>query len=411
MGQSSAGFSLEAHYYDGGLKEENFPNPRPVSGLPASEHVIYADTPNLGKDDLTFELCLIPSDQNENWVWLGCYAASSDRQFGDRSNYVGVGIWMRDFVAIDCRSILRSLAQATADLNKEGMTTSLHNKFLEFESVIRDEYLLVRDELPSGLVGMTRSSSGESGYREFEILGPLEAAIADVEAAVLNLQLAPAPFVPNTKVRFKIVSALPQSNSPSLLPALPELFRPLVFSLPKVVEETAKTLIQVKEQYSELKSVNESMRAQLDSFRNAADRVNIECDALKLKITEQGEELDRLRALPLTIINTQLSEISRRLEILNVAPPPSEAPIRPTKIPRPIEPIGEPSTDIKLALKLLQYFLIIVLVIGIVGAIAYGILFLNLPPFDHFLNYLLSHRNAFDAHQTPACGSRMQAVL
>ncbi|MBM4205125.1 MAG: hypothetical protein FJ194_13400 [Gammaproteobacteria bacterium] len=166
----------------------------------------------------------------------------------------------------------------------------------------------------------------------------------------------------------------------SLLPALSDLLRPLVLGLPKVVEETAKTLIKVKEQYSELKSANESTTTQLESFRNAADRMTAECDALKLKISQQGEELARLRALPFTIINTQLSEISRRFEILNVAPRPSEAPIRPTKIPRPIEPIDEPSTDIKLALKLLQYFLIIVLVIGIVGAIAYGILeFLKHP--------------------------------
>lgn len=380
MGQSSAGFSLEAHYYDGGLKEENFPNSRPVSGLPASEYVIYADTPNLGKDDLIFELCLIPSDQNENWVWLGCYAASADRQFGDRSNYVGVGIWMRDLVAIDCRSILRSLSQATALLNKEGMTPSLHQKFLKLESVIRNHYLLPRDELPSGLIGMRRSSSSSSEYKEFEIVGSLETAIADVEAAVLNLQLAPTPFVANTKVRFRVVSAPRQSNPQSLLPALSELFLPLVLSLPKVVEESAKTLIQLKGQYSQLKSDNESMATQFDSFRHAADRIATERDDLRLKVTEQGGELDRLRALPYTTINSQLSEISRRLEILNVAPRPSEAPIRPTKIPRPIEPIGEPSTDTRLALQLLQYFLIIVLVIGIVVAITYGILeFLKHP--------------------------------
>jgi len=374
MGQSSAGFSLEAHYYDGGLKEENFPNSRPVSGLPASEYVIYADTPNLGKDDLIFELCLIPSDQNENWVWLGCYAASADRQFGDRSNYVGVGIWMRDLVAIDCRSILRSLSQATALLNKEGMTPSLHQKFLKLESVIRNHYLLPRDELPSGLIGMRRSSSSSSEYEEFVIVGSLEAAIADVEAAVLNLQLAPTPFVANTKVRFRVVSAPRQSNPQSLLPALPELFLPLVLSLPKVVEESAKTLIQLKGQYSQLKSDNESMATQLDSLRHAADRIATERDALKLKITEQGGELDRLRALPYTTINSQLSEISRHLEILRVGSPPSVAPSRPTGNPSPRAPTQNKSSEKSLALQLLKYFLIMALVIGIVGAITYTFL-------------------------------------
>ena len=371
MGQSSAGFSLEAHYYDGGLKKDNFPNSRPVSGLPAPEHVIYADPQNLGKEDLTFELCLIPSDQNENWVWLGCYAASADRQFGDRSNYVGVGIWMRDLVAIDCRSILRSLSQATVLLNTEGMTTSLHQKFLKFESVIRNHYLLPRDELPSGLVGMRRSSGSSSEYKEFEIVGSLETAIADVEAAVLNLQLAPTPFVANTKVRFRVVSAPRQSNPQSLLPALSELFLPLVLSLPKVVEESAKTLIQLKGQYSQLKSDNESMATQFDSFRHAADRIATERDDLRLKVTEQGGELDRLRALPYTTINSQLSEISRRLEILSVGSRPSAAPSHPARDPHPRAPIVKNSSEKSLALQLLKYFLIMALVIGIVGAITY----------------------------------------
>lgn len=370
MRQSSTGFSLEAHYYDGGLRKENFPNPRPVSGLPASEHVIYSDTQNLGKEDLTFELCLVPSDQNENWVWLGCYAASADRQFGERSNYVGVGIWMRDLVAIDCRSILRSLSQAAILLNKEGMTPSLHQKFLKFESVIRNHYLLPRDELPSGLVGMRRSSRS-SEYKEFEIVGSLETAIADVEAAVLNLQLAPTPFVANTKVRFRVISAPRQSNPQSLLPALPELFLPLVLSLPKVVEESAKTLIQLKEQYSQLKSDNESMATQLDSFRHAADRIATERDALKLKVTEQGGELDRLRALPYTTINSQLSEISRRLEILTVGSRPSAAPSYPPINPSPRAPIVKNASEKSLALQLLKYSLIMTLVIGIVGAITY----------------------------------------
>lgn len=374
MNRPSAGFSLEAHYYDGGLKIENFPSRRPVVGLPASEHVIYSDMQSLGRDDFIFELCLFQSDCKENWLWLGCYVASVDRQFGDRSNYVSVGIWMKELVAIDCKAVLISLSQAAVLLNKDGMTNTLKQNFLKLESVSRERYLLARDELPAGLIGIARSNLSNSSHREFDIVGTVEQAVTTIEAALLNLQLAPTPFVAESKIRFRVSPTSRKSNSSAALPAVSDLLLPLVLSLPTVVEATAHAVIHLKEQLSQLKSANESMSDQLDAYRQAADRIVLERDTLKLKVTEQGEELERLRALPYTTISNQLREISGRLDILMSAPRQPVTRVEPVRQLGATPTTSKKSSENDLAIQLAKYFLIAALLIAVVGAITYSIL-------------------------------------
>lgn len=331
--------ALEAHYYDGGLKTATFPEKIRLQALPNYDKVIFADTLTLTPQTVIFEVASFQSANQTRYLWIGCYLASTDRQFGDRANYVCVGLWLAELVSLQCKPLLRSLWQAALQLHKNGMTTGLEADMNQLYSAISDSYLYPRADFPPSCGGFMRQASSQTTTKHFRITGRVDEAITALESALINLQLAPSPFAQSSRVRFTINAEDKDLSAQDSLPSQSELLLPLVVGLPKIVENTASELAAVRKDLTEIVSENSKLSGQVTSLTSRLERASAERDALKKALLEQTAELEKLEKLPFTIINKQLKDVDLKLDQIagsivatsRHTPKPSYAPSPPRK--------------------------------------------------------------------------------
>lgn len=309
-------FALDAHYYDGGLRIATFPQRSSPASTPDVEAVIFADTSTLKAQDVVFEVAIILSASRARYLWIGCYLSSADRQFGDRANYVCIGLWLSELVAIRCKPLLMSLFQAATQIRKTGMTSSLQENLHELSSIIAERYLCSRTEFPSSCQGIVKQDVVQNVAREFHLSSSVDESVAALESALINLQLAPIPFVDGSRVRFRLNPNEKVSSSTDVLPSAAELLLPLVVDLPQIIGNSVKEVGELKKSLNDIASENAKLVRQLEGLSSKLDRASAERDASKKALLEQTEELESLRKLPYTIINKQLKDVDSKLDHL-----------------------------------------------------------------------------------------------
>jgi hypothetical protein len=301
-------FALEAHYYDGGLRIETFPESNTSSIKPNSEKVII-DSPNdLKNSEVYYELSFFKDGTNPDFLWLSCFLKSTDRQFGDRSNYVSVGIWLSNYVVTECKSLLRSLHEAASQLKKDGMTTALRSNLQQFSAIITSRYTAPRGGYPPSYSGILGVASLIVQPKTFELNSTFGDSLEHIESAILNFQLAPKCNFQNSRLFFRISSDNEAVGKNELLP--PNKFLvPIITDIPRVMTETVSNLNRLKSDYLNVQSDRDKLANQIEHLKQEVSKITKDKTALHDSVTQ-------LQKLPYTIINSQLKEIAQQIEKL-----------------------------------------------------------------------------------------------
>lgn len=190
---------IECHYYDGGLQTRLLPKSKRPEWLPAADAVGLPEQHILGKGEMA--VMLMRFDHMPNIVtWVGLYIAAEDSQYGARSNYEAVGVWLNHQAVADPDHMFSALRALLAPVSARD--------FAEF-SDLSHEFL--RDALPLYCVPAARLPKPLSGM-------PL-ATSGLVEEAVFTLNRADKER--DTKLRGFLLQAQfisrPELNAPRLL--------------------------------------------------------------------------------------------------------------------------------------------------------------------------------------------------
>ena len=102
---------LEAHYYSGGLRQHcvSTTGERPT-WAPRPEAVGFRNEFLLFENDAVIEFQR-RTHQGSRITWIALYGPSTDETLGERANYSGVGVWLRDLSIVDTRSVIHALKQ------------------------------------------------------------------------------------------------------------------------------------------------------------------------------------------------------------------------------------------------------------------------------------------------------------
>jgi TonB family protein len=299
-------FALEAHYYDGGLRIEVFPESNASSLKPDSEKVIIDNPHELKNSDIYYELSVFKDDVKTNFMWLACILKSTDRQFGDRSNYVSVGIWISDYVVTECLSLLRSLYEAASQLKKDGMTTALRSNLQQFAAIISSKYISPRSGFPTSYSGILGIPSLIVQPKIFELNSTIGNPLEHIESAILNFQLAPTCIFQNSKVIFRISSDNENVGKNEFL-SQTKFLVPIITDIPRVMTETVSNLNNLQADYRKVQSDRDKLAIQIEHLKQEVLKISEEKTALL-------DSVAQLQKLPYTIINGQLKEIAQQIE-------------------------------------------------------------------------------------------------
>lgn len=156
---------VEILYFSGGLKNvlvglpDDDATARP-DWLPSYELVGLKNDIQLSKDEYVIELARFKR-QNCYVTWIGVFEFCEDAVYGDRSNYAGVGVWLKDLFPGDTESIVDALLQICDKVAKNGPT----NLIVACRQLVQDKGYLpswvgsLRD-LPSVEGGLTYDTDG-----------------------------------------------------------------------------------------------------------------------------------------------------------------------------------------------------------------------------------------------------------
>jgi TonB family protein len=299
-------FALEAHYYDGGLRIETFPESNTSSIKPNSEKVII-DSPNdLKNSEVYYELSFFKDGTNPDFLWLSCFLKSTDRQFGDRSNYVSVGIWLSNHVVTECKSLLRSLHEAASQLKKDGMTTALRSNLQQFSAIVTSRYTMQRDKFPPIYSGVSAATNLVPHLKIFNLDSSSGNTLEHIESVIMNFQLSTKTNFQNSRLVFRIASDSGSVEKSELLPPNKYLMQ-MITDIPRVMAETVSSLSSLNADYLKVRSEKDKLLTQIELLKREV-----------LKITEEKaallDSVAQLQKLPYTIINVQLKEIAQQIE-------------------------------------------------------------------------------------------------
>jgi hypothetical protein len=301
-------FALEAHYYDGGLRIEVFPESNASSLKPDSEKVIIDNPHELKNSEIYYELSVFKGEAKTNFMWLACILKSADRQFGDRSNYVSVGIWISDYVVTECLSLLRSLCEAASQLKKDGMTTALRSNLQQFAEIISSRYTAPRASYPPSYSGILGIESLIVQPKTFELNSTFGDSLEYIESAVLNFQLAPKCNFQNSRLLFRISSDNEAVRKNELLSPNKFLVS-MITDIPRVMTQTVSNLNSLKSDYLNVRSERDKLAIQIEHLKQEILKIKEDNTALL-------DSVAQLKKLPYTIINGQLKEIAQQIEKL-----------------------------------------------------------------------------------------------
>lgn len=332
---------LETHHYDGGVKVNTFPAQQSVQvPLPSSVAILNAESP-LGPKEVACKVHFSWLTSEILLVWVGLYIRSIDRQFGDRENYVSVGLWLPNLVLLGSAEFLQLMLDGAQRLHNEGMTESLREAF-ERLAKIAESFVHPRSSLPSICQGTARQGGSLSERVQFKV-GPSISELAPIlDCGLMNLQLAPDPFVTVEEAVFFAGEGVEKRGGLELLPSREELLLPLVVALPGMAEETAKELTSTRRDLADAVKRRDECNKEVTKTASQLAELKAAHEALRRIELEQREEIKRLRELPYVIIDVSLRNIAQRLDRLEIrgdGPQPKQ-PASPPRRPsgsRPIE--------------------------------------------------------------------------
>lgn len=171
MGES--GISLEIHHFSGGLKNiliDTEDKGRP-SWLPDPDLVGVKNDVELVKDEYVIELARFKR-QGYYTTWIGVFTFREDAVYGNRSNYAGAGVWLRDLFPTNIENIVDALLKICNRVAKEGPS-----------SVVLSSCSRLATEgnyLPGWVIPLSDLPTHESGLR-FASEGPLQTAYVKID--------------------------------------------------------------------------------------------------------------------------------------------------------------------------------------------------------------------------------------
>lgn len=116
---------LEVHYFSGGIKTLLIGSDGRPSWIPSSDLIGLHNDVYPKPDEFVIEVSRMRI--NEDYVtWIGMFSYAPDEIYGDRANYGGIGVWLRNKIPVDathivdalfklCKIIIRGEAQSSID--------------------------------------------------------------------------------------------------------------------------------------------------------------------------------------------------------------------------------------------------------------------------------------------------------
>jgi hypothetical protein len=356
-------FFIETHHYDGGLKVALFGTPSRPPGMPPSEAIYLDPDIELLPDETLIEYSRFITAESAEWTWIGCYARSVDRQYGDRSNYAAVGIWLNNALISENGQFVFAMIDGLRSLRAQGMTQSLTSMFEKFWRS-SSEFVRFRSEYPAGCKGIVPTPSHLT-RRVYVIADAARSDLqSSIDAAIWNLSLALTPFCQAPRVVIKVARTPPSANQPAL-PADRELLIPFVRQLPSVLEASATEYKTVSESYTRATTQSKSLETLLGDAKREFASLDAKYRALRDENKMLEDKVGALEKLPYTGISQQLADTKRELmairssvESLRFSTPDRATALKPPEFQ---------SSRVETAV----IALIVFILVGAVGAISY----------------------------------------
>ena len=116
---------VELHYFSGGLKTSIFGADARPNWLPAFDQVGLHNDVYLIENEFVIELSRHQRD-GKFITWVGVYTSSKDAVYGDRSNYIGLGVWLVNLIPINSYLIVDALYKICKALTQNGPNQHLN---------------------------------------------------------------------------------------------------------------------------------------------------------------------------------------------------------------------------------------------------------------------------------------------
>lgn len=169
---------LECHYFASGFKS-NFigQSPRP-SYLPSPDSVGLHNEILLKGSDFAVEVNR--RENSKQLTWIGVYAPSADKDYGDRGNYSGIGAWLVNCSPLHISKLLESLIGLCDILARNGFTSEYENNLREFSNDYLPKYLIPNAVIPASLAGISygRDQYDSSKYIQADL--PIRSDISKI---------------------------------------------------------------------------------------------------------------------------------------------------------------------------------------------------------------------------------------
>lgn len=169
---------LECHYFASGFKS-NFigQSPRP-SYLPSPDSVGLHNEILLKGSDFAVEVNR--RENSKQLTWVGVYAPSADKDYGDRGNYSGIGAWLVNCSPLHISKLLESLIGLCDILARNGFTSEYENNLREFSNDYLPKYLISNAVIPASLAGVSygRDQYDSSKYIQADL--PIRSDISKI---------------------------------------------------------------------------------------------------------------------------------------------------------------------------------------------------------------------------------------
>lgn len=150
----------ESHYYEGGFKTTFIGDGQRPTWLPSPEVVGLDNSISLPEDGFAIEISRHLAGSRQV-TWIGAYVSAEDLVYGARSNYVGIGVWVSDYLVVAADKLVDALIQSAWAIKKNGPSkaSGLGNALLARPEYLRS-WVRPLSEFPSVDSGLAFDKSG-----------------------------------------------------------------------------------------------------------------------------------------------------------------------------------------------------------------------------------------------------------
>ena len=222
MQQGAESFFVEMHYYSSGLKIAPAGNVARPRWAPNPEWVGYRDEFPIGRGDHILEFRrIIVGDSHVTWV--GYYAKSEDKSFGDRNNYAGIGVWIADQTLKFPVHFLKPLRLWCDQLAQYGYNPSLDEAIMKYWSEYLPTYFVSREDSLPGLNGISYDPRALCDTTLYKFVpSTISDEIERFAAAITNASLAPKAFCQTPRLLIHAQSTGSSETDSQTMDQLPE---------------------------------------------------------------------------------------------------------------------------------------------------------------------------------------------